>query len=42
MVMGGRESKIWFLVPAEAVRTKVPLRAWIERAVEFAATLPEA
>lgn len=40
MVMGGRESKTWFLVSGSAVRTKRPLRAWIQRAVDFAATLP--
>lgn len=40
MMMGGRESKIWFLVSADSVRTKVPLRRWIERAVAFATTLP--
>lgn len=40
MIMGGRESKIWFLVSADEVRTKIPLRTWIERAVAFAATLP--
>jgi hypothetical protein len=40
MIMGGRESKIWFLVSGDAVRTKVPLRVWIERAIAFAATLP--
>lgn len=42
MMMGGRESKTWFLVSADEVRTKVPLRTWIERAVAFAATLPGA
>jgi hypothetical protein len=42
MMMGGRESKTWFLVPADVVRTKIPLRTWIESAVAFAATLPEA
>ncbi|MBW4031429.1 MAG: TfoX/Sxy family protein [Acidobacteria bacterium] len=40
MIMGGRESKTWFLVSAEEVRTKVPLRTWIERAVAFAAAMP--
>jgi hypothetical protein len=40
MIMGGRESKTWFLVAADEVRTKVPLRTWIERAVAFAASLP--
>lgn len=40
MIMGGRESKTWFLVSAEEVRTKVPLRSWIERAVAFAAAMP--
>jgi hypothetical protein len=42
MIMRGRESKTWFLVSADEVRTKVPLRTWIERAVAFAATLPGA
>ena len=42
MMMRGRESKTWFLVSADEVRTKVPLRTWIERAVAFAATLPGA
>lgn len=42
MIMGGRESKTWFVVAADEVRTKRPLRMWIERAVAFAATLPEA
>ena len=42
MIMGGRESKTWFLVSGDEVRTKVPLRTWIERAVAFAATLPGA
>ena len=42
MMMRGRESKTWFLVSADEVRTKVPLRTWIDRAVAFAATLPEA
>jgi hypothetical protein len=41
MVMGGRESKTWFLVAAQAVRTKRPLRLWVERAVAFAGTLDE-
>ncbi len=40
MVMGGRESKTWFLVSADSVRTKRPLRTWIQRAAAFAATLP--
>ncbi len=40
MVMRGRESRTWFLVSADDVRTKVPLRTWIERAVAFAATVP--
>ena len=39
MIMGGRESKTWFLVSGGEVRTKRPLRMWIERAVAFAATL---
>ena len=39
MIMGGRESKTWFLVSGDEVRTKRPLRMWIERAVAFAATL---
>jgi hypothetical protein len=39
MVMGGRESKTWFLVSGDQVRTKRPLRMWIERAVAFAGTL---
>jgi hypothetical protein len=39
--MGGRESKTWFLVAAQAVRTKRPLRLWVERAVAFAGTLDE-
>jgi hypothetical protein len=39
MIMGGRESKTWFLVSAHGVRTKRPLRMWIERAVAFAATV---
>jgi hypothetical protein len=42
MMMRGRESKTWFLISADEVRTKVPLRTWIERAVAFASTLPEA
>ncbi|HEY4225932.1 MAG TPA: TfoX/Sxy family protein [Pseudolysinimonas sp.] len=42
MIMGGRESKTWFLVSGDSVRTKIPLRTWIERAVGFAATLPGA
>ena len=41
MIMGGRESKNWFLVDGELVRTKKPLRVWLERAIEHAATLPE-
>lgn len=40
MIMRGRESKTWFLVAADEVRTKVPLRMWIERAVVFAASMP--
>ena len=40
MIMGGRESKTWFLVSGDSVRTKVPLCNWIDRAVAFAATLP--
>lgn len=40
MIMAGRESKTWFLVSGDQVRTKVPLRTWITRAVAFAATLP--
>lgn len=39
MVMGGRESKTWFLVAGDQVRTKRPLRMWVERAVAFAGTL---
>jgi hypothetical protein len=39
MIMGGRESKTWFLVAANEVRTKRPLRMWVERAVAFAGTL---
>ena len=41
MIMGGRESKTWFLVSGDEVRTKRPLRIWIERAVAFAATVSE-
>ena len=41
MIMGGRESKTWFLVSGGEVRTKRPLRMWIERAVAFAATLSD-
>jgi len=41
MIMGGRESKTWFLVSGSEVRTKRPLRMWIERAVAFAGTLSE-
>jgi len=41
MIMGGRESKTWFLVSGTEVRTKRPLRMWIERAVAFAATLSD-
>jgi len=41
MIMGGRESKTWFLVAAREVRTKRPLRLWVERAVAFAETLDE-
>ena len=41
MIMGGRESKTWFLVSGAEVRTKRPLRMWIERAVAFAATLSD-
>ncbi len=40
MIMGGRESKTWFVISADEVRTKVPLRTWIDRAVTFAGTLP--
>lgn len=40
MMMRGRESKTWFVISADEVRTKVPLRTWIDRAVVFAATLP--
>ena len=39
MLMGGRESKTWFLVSAAEVRTKRPLRLWMDRAVAFASTL---
>jgi len=39
MIMGGRESKTWFLVSGAEVRTKRPLRMWVERAVAFASTL---
>lgn len=41
MIMGGRESKTWFLVSGAEVRTKRPLRMWVERAVAFAATLSD-
>jgi TfoX-like protein len=41
MMMGGRESKTWFLVSGGEVRTKRPLRMWIQRAVDFAATLSD-
>jgi hypothetical protein len=41
MIMGGRESKTWFLVSGDEVRTKRPLRIWIERAVAFAGTLSD-
>ncbi|HEU0206818.1 MAG TPA: TfoX/Sxy family protein [Pseudolysinimonas sp.] len=39
MMMGGRESRTWFVVAAQEVRTKRPLRLWIERAVAFAGTI---
>ncbi|MFC5501532.1 TfoX/Sxy family protein [Lysinimonas soli] len=42
MMMGGRESKNWFLVDADLVRTKKPLREWLDRAMEHTATLPDA
>jgi len=41
MIMGGRESKTWFLVSGAEVRTKRPLRMWVERAVAFAGTLTD-
>lgn len=41
MIMGGRESKTWFLVAGGEVRTKRPLRLWIDRAVAFASTLSD-
>lgn len=41
MIMGGRESKTWFLVSGDEVRTKRPLRMWVERAVAFAATVSD-
>jgi hypothetical protein len=41
MIMGGRESKTWFLVAGDQVRTKRPLRLWVERAVAFAGTLSD-
>jgi len=41
MIMGGRESKTWFVVAAQEVRTKRPLRTWVQRAVDFAGTLTD-
>jgi len=41
MVMGGRESKTWFVVAAQEVRTKRPLRTWVQRAIDFAGTLTD-
>jgi len=40
MVMRGRAMAGWLRVDAEAVRTKPQLRAWVERGVGFARSLP--
>ncbi len=40
MIMGGRESRNWYLVRASVVRAPTQLAAWIDLAVEFGQTLP--
>jgi TfoX/Sxy family transcriptional regulator of competence genes len=40
MTMGGRESKTWLRVAADGVRTEPELRAWVERGVATAQSLP--
>jgi hypothetical protein len=40
MVMRGREMDGWLRVDAEHVRTKRQLRAWVDRGVAYARSLP--
>lgn len=40
MVMGGRTSKGWILVPVPGDRRGKVLTRWVDRAIEYVATLP--
>src|SRR5262245_54954036 len=40
MVMAGRQSRGWLRVGAAGVTTKRQLRAWVNRGVEYAKSLP--
>ncbi len=40
MVMGGRSSKGWILVPSSGVATKRDLKRWVDRAVGFVGAMP--
>lgn len=40
MVMGGREMRGWLRVDADALSTDGDLRAWVDRGVSYARSLP--
>jgi TfoX/Sxy family transcriptional regulator of competence genes len=40
MAMGGRSSKGWILVPSANLGGEPEMSKWIDRAIEFVATLP--
>jgi len=40
MVMGGRSSKGWILVPGDTVAQPGELSTWVDRAIAFVRTLP--
>jgi hypothetical protein len=40
MVMGGRSSRSWMLVPGASVAGDAELTSWIGRAAEFVSTMP--
>jgi hypothetical protein len=40
MIMAGRETRGWVRVGADGLRTTRQLRAWVDRGVGYAKTLP--
>jgi TfoX N-terminal domain len=40
MVMGGRSSRSWMLVPGASVTGEAGMTKWIDRALEFVAAMP--